>query len=733
MEVRVGPALIMSYVDDEILVCEPNGELSSGAQHGYFIADTRLVSGYRLRIGRNRPLLLNSAQVAAHSARFEFTNAALVDDVGVEIPERCLHLRLDRSLGRGVHEDYELTNYSSRSIELILEVSVESDFSDLFDVKDRRLQRRGVVESTWNHTTTTLVNTFRHEGFARAIHIEAREASERPTYANGALLFPVTLSHGETWRTCLLWRPVLESGAVSTDERCHRMLRGRNGDAVPSSDGATSFTTSDAGITATIRQAVEDLTDLRMRAHVEPGFLDLGRAGEQSSWKGHEDDYWLPAAGVPWFVALFGRDALTVSLQALAASYRFAEGSLRSLGVLQATAVDDDRDMQPGKIEHELRRGELAALGLIPHTPYYGSHDATPLYVLCAAATWSWHGSRAELEVLRPHVDAALSWIERDGDLDGDGLLEYQTRSPRGYFNQGWKDAHDAIVHGDGSLPELPIATCELQGLVVAAKRAWAEVLEEAFREQTAAQRLRDEAEQLQAQIEARFFWEEEGTYYLGLDGHKRPIQTVASNAGHLLTYEAIDPERAKLVARRLFEDDLWSGWGIRTLAASHPAYNPFSYQCGSIWPHDNVLIAAGLRRYGLDSEAHRIAKAMFDAASCLVSRRLPELFAGLPRDEASFPVQYLGANVPQAWASGAIIQLVDVLLGFEPHADSRKLRLRPALPSWLSEVSVADLLVREDRVGFTVRRATSGHHKLETDSPAPIEVLLASETATST
>jgi glycogen debranching enzyme len=727
MEVRVGPAVIMSYVDDEILVCEPNGELSSGAQHGYFIADTRLVSGYRLRIGRNRPLLLNSAQVAAHSSRFEFTNAAFLDDEGAEVPEHCLHLRLDRSLGRGVHEDYELTNYASRAIDLIVEVSLESDFADLFDVKDRRLQRRGVVESSWNAEATTLVNSFRHEGFTRGIRIEAREAIERPTYANGGLLFPVKLEHSATWRTCLLWRPILDEGVVlPTDECCHRMLHERpEAGSELRPGGATSFATSDPGITATIRQAVEDLTDLRLRAHVEPGFLDLGQAGEQSSWKGHEGDYWLPAAGVPWFVTLFGRDALTVSLQALPASYRFAEGSLQALGVLQATGTDDDRDMQPGKIEHELRRGELAALRLIPHTPYYGSHDATPLYVLCAAATWSWHGSRAELDVLRPHVEAALGWIARDGDLDGDGLLEYQTRSTRGYFNQGWKDAHDAIQHADGSLPELPIATCELQGLVVAAKRAWADVLEEAFRESTAAQRLRDEADRLQAEIERRFFWEDEGTYYLGLDGHKRPIETVASNAGHLLAYGAIDPERAKLVAGRLFAADLWSGWGIRTLAASHPAFNPFSYQCGSIWPHDNVLIAAGLRRYGLDAEAHAIARAMFDAADCFVSRRLPELFAGLARDEASFPVQYLGANVPQAWASGAIIQLIDVLVGFEPHADSGELRLHPALPRWLEEVSVADLLVGEDRVGFTVRRDASARHKLEIDSPARIDITL--------
>ena len=728
MEVRVGPSVLMSYVDDEVLVCSPNGELSSGAQEGYFIADTRLVSGYRLRIGRNRPALLNSAEIGARSTRFEFTNVPFVDDAGVIVPEHALHLRLDRSLGRGVHEDYELTNHSGAAVDLIIEVSIESDFADVFDVKDRRLQRRGTVRSEWNFETTWLTNSFRHEGFTRAIQIEARHVTESPTYANGALLFPVRLGPGAMWQTCLLWRPILGAGRVlQTDERCHRERYAfREDREAEEADRATRFATSDPEITATIRQAVEDLSNLRMRVHVEPGFLDLGTGGEQTSWEGSESDYWLPAAGVPWFVTLFGRDALTVSLQALPASYRFAEGSLRALGVLQATGFDDDRDMQPGKIEHELRRGELATLGLIPHVPYYGSHDATPLYVLCAAETWAWHGSRAKLDVSRPYVDAALGWIERHGDLDGDGLIEYQTRSERGYFNQGWKDAGDAIVHGDGSMPELPLATCELQGLVVAAKRAWATVLAEAYGEHRTARRLRDEADRLQDQIEEQFFWEEEGTYYLALDGKKRPLETVASNAGHLLAYGAIDPERARRVAKRMFSQDMWSGWGIRTLATSHPNYNPFSYQCGSVWPHDNVLIAAGLRRYGLDEEAHLIARAMFDAASCLANRRLPELFAGLQRDDASFPVQYLGANVPQAWASGAIIQLVDVLAGFEPNAYSRTLRLRPNLPSWLEAISVADLLIGEDRVSFSIRRESSGGCDLSVEAQTSFTVGLA-------
>ncbi len=439
-----------------------------------------------------------------------------------------------------------------------------------------------------------------------------------------------------------------------------------------------------------------------------------------------ETDYWLPAAGVPWFVSLFGRDALTASLQAFPVSYRFAEGSLLGLAALQAEGTDDDRDMQPGKIEHELRRGELARLHLIPHTPYYGSHDATSLFVLTAAETWRWHGSRRELDRLRPHVEAAIHWIDHDGDEDGDGIQEYKTRSTRGYFNQGWKDAHDAILHADGRLPELPIATCELQGLVIAAKRGWAEVLEEAYGETSAASALRDDAARLAEMVEERFFWESEGTYYLGLDGRKQPIETVASNAGHLLYYGAVDEGRAARVARRLLEDDLWSGWGIRTLSARHPSYNPFSYQLGSVWPHDNVLIATGFRRYGLETEAHAVARGMFDAAECHVNRRLPELFAGLTRDEASFPVQYLGANVPQAWASGAIIQLLDVFLGFEPRAFSRSLLLRPALPPWLAEVGIERLPLGEHLVDLAVRRSSSGKYQLDVRAGDEIEIEVA-------
>ncbi|NNN19984.1 MAG: amylo-alpha-1,6-glucosidase [Acidimicrobiaceae bacterium] len=718
--INVGPVNQVTHLDDEILISEPNGRISSNRQQGYFIADTRLISGYRLRIARNPPLLLNSSAVAENSGRFEFTNERFIDDVGIEVPESSLHLELDRVLGRGVHEDYELTNFSDRSVTLILEISIESDFADLFDVKENRLLRRGLINSSWDADKSILLNVFTHDGFVRAVQFEATTSGDPPVYANGGLSFPIILAPRETWTTCLLWRPIISGESLPTIETCHDLLSASNESnmAEPWIADSTKFTTSNAAVNDAVRQALDDLIGLRMRLQI-PDTVPI-KVSEILT-----EDMWLPAAGVPWFVSVFGRDALITSLQALHVSYKFAEGSLRALSVLQATDTDDSRDMQPGKIQHELRRGELAELGLIPHTPYYGTHDATPLFVLTVASTWDWHANLEEIDMLRPHVEAALAWVDRDGDADGDGIQEYAPRSPSGYFNQGWKDNGQAILHGDGSLPKLPIATCENQGLVVAAKRGWAHVLEQAYGETLAAQKLYDQADHLADLIEKRFFWEEQNTYYLGLDGDKRPIESVTSNAGQLLYYGAIHKERADLLAKRLFEQDMWSGWGIRTLSTEHPSYNPFSYQLGSVWPHDNVLIAAGFRRYGFDEEAQRIAKAMFDASECFVYHRLPELFSGLIRDPGSFPVQYLGANVPQAWAAGSVVQMISMLLGLEANAHEGILKVSPALPPWLPSVTLSGLSLGENRLDLTVERTETANHRLISGPDNPVKIIL--------
>ena len=433
---------------------------------------------------------------------------------------------------------------------------------------------------------------------------------------------------------------------------------------------------------------------------------------------------WVPAAGIPWFVSLFGRDALVVSLQTLSLSPHFALGALRALGRLQADSYDDERDMQPGKIEHEVRHGELASLHLVPHTPYYGTHEATALYVWTAAKAWRWHGDRAELDAVRPHVERALEWIDRDGDPDQDGLQEYQTRAKTGgYYNQGWKDAGDAILDERGELATLPIALCEHQGFVAAAKRAWAEVLEQAYGDDKGAATLRAQADRLVEMIEERFWWEEEGTYYLGLDGSKRPLRTVASNPGQLLWSGVVDPARAARTTERLLAEDMWSGWGIRTLSRRHPAYNPFSYQLGSVWPHDNVIAAAGFRHYGLDEAAQKVIRSIFDAAARFRSLRMPELFAGLDREPGGFPAQYLGANVPQAWAAGAIIHALDVLLGLEGDAPGEALTVRPALPSWLDRVALSNLGVGRNAVDLVVTRNGDGTQSVSSSSGGPLQV----------
>ena len=363
--IHVGPVEMTLHSDDEVFVCDPNARLSSTKPQGYFIADTRLASGYRLKIGRAAPVLLNSSEVAQNSARFEYTNENFIDDEGTVVAENTLHLRLDRVLGRGVHEDYDLTNFSNNPIVLVLEVSVESDFADLFDVKEKRLQRRGLITTNWDEARAILVNSFTNGGFVRSIQFEAVSSGAKPVYANGGLAFSIILEPGQTWSACLIWRPTLSDQIpLATNQVCHDLLGGAKEMEItePWMAESTSFFTSNPSVNATVQQALDDLIGLRMR-------LQLPKSMQKLNAEITDKDLWLPAAGVPWFVSVFGRDALTASIQSLHVSYKFAEGSLKALSVLQATETDDERDMQPGKIEHELRLGELAELGLVPHTP----------------------------------------------------------------------------------------------------------------------------------------------------------------------------------------------------------------------------------------------------------------------------------------------------------------------------------------------------------------------------
>jgi glycogen debranching enzyme len=413
---------------------------------------------------------------------------------------------------------------------------------------------------------------------------------------------------------------------------------------------------------------------------------------------GTDDVVFLPAAGLPWFVAPFGRDSLIASLQNILVYPEFAHGALTILGSLQAQEDDPYRDAEPGKILHELRRGELAHFKLIPHTPYYGTADATPLYLITLHAAWRATGDKGVLEQHLPTAEGCLAWIDKYGDRDGDGFQEYQTRSSAGYENMAWKDSGDSVMYPDGSLVKGPKALCELQGYVY---NAWVRMAEafDALGKPDRARELRAKAAVLFERFNEAFWDEEFGFYAYALDGDKKKVLTIASNAGHCLWSGIVPRERAQRVVERLMAPDMWTGWGIRTLSADHRAFNPYNYQTGSVWPHDNAIIALGFKFYGFAAEAARIAHDVSLAASHFLLNQLPELYTAPERTDTNFPVQYIGANVPQAWAAGSVFMLTQALLGFLPDAPRNKLYVDPALPEWLPDLTVCDLRIGKHKL----------------------------------
>ena len=400
--------------------------------------------------------------------------------------------------------------------------------------------------------------------------------------------------------------------------------------------------------------------------------------------------YVLPAAGLPWFMTLFGRDTLITSLQTLWVGAGLARGALHLLGALQGTQVDDFRDEEPGKILHEVRSGELTLLGEKPHSPYYGTADATPLWLILLSEYWRFTGDDAFVRARWHNVLAALAWIDRYGDRDGDGYVEYATRSSQGLGNQCWKDSWDGVQFADGTIPYLPIATAEIQGYVYDAKLRIAELARRLALGDELAQRLEREAASLRARFNQDFWSEERGGFYVvGLDGDKRPIDSLTSNIGHLLWSGIVPDERARVVADHLLSDRLFSGWGVRTLSRDDRGYNPIGYHVGTIWPHDNSILALGLARTGFRDEANRIALAQLEAAS-FTGHRLPEAFAGFDRSISRFPVPYPTACSPQAWATGAPFVFIQTMLGLE--ARDGEVRLDPAVPAQIGRIAIRGL-----------------------------------------
>jgi glycogen debranching enzyme len=683
-KVQVGPREISIHHGQTVLVSESSGEIDWPSEKGLYFLDTRIISSWTIYANGEPWELLNGGAITHYASRTYLTNRRVPTTSGI-IPPRTLGLVISRLIGEGMHEDIDITNNSMQQVNFQLEIASRCDFADIFEVKANNIVRRGRIATTWSQTKQRLRTSYRNSDFVRAITIGPAHGRPEATYSNGRLSFEISLDPGEAWNCCLLY--TLEDGERLFQPPHHCADQHQK---TPHAERLSDWLRSVLKIRCSneefyrlYRQALEDMAALRLPII------------------GTDHKVFLPAAGLPWFVAPFGRDSLIVSLQNMLIYPDFARGSLDIMGSLQAKAEDDYRDAEPGKIPHEIRYGELAHFKLIPHTPYYGTADATPLYLITLHAAWRATGDRALLERHLKNAEECLSWIDNYGDRDGDGFQEYQTRSPVGYENMGWKDSGDSVVYPDGSLVKGPKALCELQGYVYNAWLRMSEIFEELGKPSRAAE-LRAKAGALFKRFNEAFWDEELGFYVFALDGEKKKVLTVASNPGHCLWSGIVAPERAGKVVKRLMAPDMWSGWGIRTLSGLHPAFNPYNYQTGSVWPHDNAIIALGFKRYGFGAEAARIARDISDAGSHFLLNQLPELYTTIERDEKSYPVQYLGANVPQAWAAGSVFALLQAILGVVPDAPRRKLYLDPLLPKWLPDLTLFDLHVGRDR--FDIR-----------------------------
>jgi glycogen debranching enzyme len=634
-----------------------------GNPNGLFYRDMRHLSRWQLRLnGRELDSL------AAETLEYDEAVFYLVEPTGTIYRNPAMSLTRRREVADGLREHLELTNHGLHRVDVEVTVLFDADFADLFEVKDD-LSKTGAL---YRHRDEHGVTLGYHRGdFRRETYIHARDAY----FTEQSLTFRVALEPRESWNQTVY----VTIGTARDEPRPQRMHRPEMPKSLEDWLAAAPKVDTDwHELRQVYRRSLVDLAALRFYPESVP-------------------DASLPAAGLPWFMALFGRDSLITSYQAIPFAPELARTTLLALGAHQATGWDDFRDAEPGKILHELRHGELAHFGERPHSPYFGSADATPLFLVVLDEYERWTGDTETVQRLEGPARAALEWVERHGDVDGDGYIEYQTRNPQtGLVNQCWKDSWNSIVHPDGSLAVQPRACAEIQGYAYDARVRMARLAREVWSDVDLADRLERDAAMMKANFDRDFWLPDSGFYALALDGDKKPVPTLTSNMGHLLWSGIVNDDRVESVVTHLAGEQMFSGWGIRTLAAGQAAYNPIEYHNGTVWPHDTALIAAGLARYGRRQEANRLAVALMDAAAHF-AYRLPEAFAGYPRSQTRVPVEYPSACSPQAWAAGAPLLLLRVMLGLDPTANG--LTVRPHLPAEINRLVLRGLPGRWGRV----------------------------------
>lgn len=650
-------------------------------EQGLYHKGTRYLSRSVLHLGEERPILLGST-VSEDNVLLavDLTNPDLTTGNGTFLPGGALHIFRSLFLWEGVsYERLRVFNYADTEVEVDLTLEFGADFADIFEVRGMSRERRGTLHEPESSSNSILVRYEGLDGVERRTRIEVTPEGEAdgseirlhaalPVQAPKEFFISIGCEEGDE-------RPPRDPHEVAIVVRrdAQRRLAGE----------PCRISTSSEQFNAWVERS---LADLQMMITDTP-----------------HGPY--PYAGVPWFSTPFGRDGLITAYELLWMTPSIARGVLGYLAATQARESDPVRESEPGKILHEQRTGEMAALGEVPFGLYYGSVDSTPLFVALAGEYLASTGDLEFTEAIWPNVLAALEWIDRYGDLDGDGFIEYRGSTGRGLVQQGWKDSHDAVCHRDGTIPSGPIALCEVQGYVYWAKQRAADMAA-ALDEGDRAQELTKQAARLRDEFDQAFWSTDLGIYVLALDGQKRPCDVRASNAGQCLLSGIVPPEKAKQMAEQLVSDEFFSGWGIRTLATGERRYAPISYHNGSVWPHDNALIAQGFANYGMNEPVHRVMNALFDASVAFEFHRLPELFCGFPRRPGQGPIWYPLACAPQAWASASVFMLLRACLGLEIDASAGQVRLSyPTLPPFLNEVRIEGLRCGTASLDLTLHR----------------------------
>jgi glycogen debranching enzyme len=658
------------------VVSRHNGDVDAGPgePHGLFHRDTRHLSRWLFTVDGKQLDALSTDDTKSFSARF-----FLVPGTGSEYTDATISVIRQRVIGGGFFEELTVLNHGSETVRPEIVITAAADFADLFQVKDATIDRPGKTFARAD--AEKLVLGYQRGDYTRETWIRPH-GSEAELTSDGVVFRPAIEPHGQ-WSA---WIEVVAAVDGTRSGRKHTRYKPGDEPRPPALTRATLGTQPTLSELLSVAPKLE--TDWEpLKLTYARSIVDLAAL---RFYPNEESPAAVPAAGLPWFQTLFGRDSLITSYQSLHIVPELAATTLDVLASLQGTRHDDFRDEEPGKIPHELRFGELTAFKERPHSPYYGSADGTMLFLILLDEYERFTGDIERVRHLEPNARAALAWIDEDCDRDGDGYVEYERRNTEsGLENQCWKDSWNSILFADGTLAKAPRATCELQGYAYDARRRCARLAREVWRDDALAAKLDEQADELQRSFNRDFWLADRGYYALALDGDKKPVDALTSNIGHLLWSGIVDEDRADAVVAHLLGPRLFSGWGVRTMAEGDGGYNPIGYHQGTVWPHDNSLIAVGLRRYGYDKEAAVISFAILEAAQYFLGR-LPETFAGYPRSLTDYPVEYPTACSPQAWATAAPLLLLRVLLGIEAH--DGVIEQDPVLPDRIEELALRGL-----------------------------------------